>query len=146
MPAFPVTISGDPNDPEVQAISAFLRVLNALENIRSSINVAERGRQMGADKDARELAALALAETVDAIAGSFKRRAGEKPRGQRSNGAGPLVCCQNRSGTGLAVAFGSTDRARTRSGHTQFAGRTAGVVESRDSAADLSQLRESRGA
>ena len=29
----PVSISADPNDPEVQAIAAFLRVLNALENI-----------------------------------------------------------------------------------------------------------------
>ena len=44
--ATPVSISADPNDPEVQAIAAFLRVLNALENIRSSINVAERGRRM----------------------------------------------------------------------------------------------------
>ena len=42
----PVKISSDPNDPEVQAIAAFLRVLNALENIRSSISVAERGRTM----------------------------------------------------------------------------------------------------
>jgi hypothetical protein len=33
--AIPIKISSDPNDPEVQAISAFLRVLNALENIRS---------------------------------------------------------------------------------------------------------------
>ncbi|HZO54301.1 MAG TPA: hypothetical protein VFB63_16430, partial [Bryobacteraceae bacterium] len=64
----PVQISPDPNDPEVQAISAFLRVLNALENIRSSINVAERGRLMSNAQDARELAGLALAETVDAIA------------------------------------------------------------------------------
>lgn len=63
----PVNISPDPNDPEVQAISAFLRVLNALENIRSSINVAQRGRQMSRPEDARELAGLALAETVDAI-------------------------------------------------------------------------------
>jgi hypothetical protein len=38
-----------------------------LENIRSSINVAERGRKMATDDDARELASLALAETVDAI-------------------------------------------------------------------------------
>ena len=60
-------INGDPNDPEVQAIAAFLRVLNALENIRSSINVAERGRQMQTDNDARELSPLALAETIDAI-------------------------------------------------------------------------------
>src|SRR4029079_19808746 len=29
----PVSISGDPNDPDVRAIAAFLRVLNALENI-----------------------------------------------------------------------------------------------------------------
>jgi hypothetical protein len=64
--AVPISISANPNDSEVQAISAFLRVLNALENIRSSINVAERGRKMETD-DARELAALALAETVDAI-------------------------------------------------------------------------------
>ena len=44
--ATPVSISDDPGDPEVQAIAAFLRVLNALENIRSSIDVAERGRTM----------------------------------------------------------------------------------------------------
>lgn len=62
----PIKISPDPNDPEVQAISAFLRVLNALENIRSSINVAERGRRMSKAEDARELAELALAETADA--------------------------------------------------------------------------------
>ena len=63
----PVAISQDPKDPEVQAISAFLRVLNALENIRSSISVAERAITMTGEEDARELAALALAETVDAI-------------------------------------------------------------------------------
>jgi hypothetical protein len=65
--AMPVSISSDPNDPEVQAISGFLRVLNVLENIRSSINIIERGRQMTMDADVRELAGLALAETVDAI-------------------------------------------------------------------------------
>jgi hypothetical protein len=63
----PVKISPDPNDPEVQAISAFLRLLNALENTRSSINVAERGRRMQKQEDARELAKLALAETIDAF-------------------------------------------------------------------------------
>jgi cytochrome c peroxidase len=63
----PVAISSDPNDPEVQAIGAFLRVLNALENIRSSINVATRGRQMSNLEDARELAGLALAEVIDGI-------------------------------------------------------------------------------
>jgi len=62
-----VQISGDPNDSEVQAIAAFLRVLNALENIRSSINVAERGRRMTRVDDKRELAGLSLAETIDAM-------------------------------------------------------------------------------
>ena len=62
----PVKISPDPNDPEVQAIAGFLRVLNALENIRSSINIVERGRKTTSVEDARDLAALALAETIDA--------------------------------------------------------------------------------
>jgi cytochrome c peroxidase len=65
--AIPVAISADPNDPEVQAIAAFLRVLNALENIRSSINVAERGRTMSSADDMRELAHLSLAEVMDAL-------------------------------------------------------------------------------
>ena len=62
-----VQISPDPDDPEVQAIAAFLRLLNALENIRSSINVAERGRTMTTVADMRELARLSLAETIDAM-------------------------------------------------------------------------------
>ena len=62
-----MNISADPNDPEVQAIAAFLRVLNALENIRSSINVAERGRTMTRVADMRDLARLSLAETIDAL-------------------------------------------------------------------------------
>ena len=65
--AVPVDISADPADPEVLAIAAFLRVLNALENIRSSINVAERGRAMTSAADLRDLARLSLAETVDAL-------------------------------------------------------------------------------
>ena len=76
--AIPVSISADPDDPEVQAIAAFLRVLNALENIRSSINVAERGRLMTRAADKRELAGLSLAETIDAMQvlseGSLRRR------------------------------------------------------------------------
>lgn len=63
----PVDISDNPDDPEVLAISAFLRVLNALENIRSSISVAERGRTMLRAEDARELAGLALADTIDGM-------------------------------------------------------------------------------
>jgi cytochrome c peroxidase len=65
--AIPIQISPNPNDPEVQEIAAFLRVLNALENIRSSINVAERGRTMTTDADAHDLARLAVAEAGDAI-------------------------------------------------------------------------------
>ena len=63
----PIAISADPNDPEVQAIAAFLRVLNALENIRSSLDVAERGRTMTRVADLHDLARLSLAETVDAL-------------------------------------------------------------------------------
>lgn len=37
-------------------------MLNALENIRSSINVAERGRMVTSAEDKPELAGLALAE------------------------------------------------------------------------------------
>jgi hypothetical protein len=51
----------------VRAIAAFLRVLNALENIRSSIDVAERGRTMNRVADLREQARLSLAEAVDAL-------------------------------------------------------------------------------
>lgn len=63
----PIDLSADPEDPEVQAIAAFLRVLNALENIRSSIEVAERGRTMTRAADLRDLARLSLAETSDAL-------------------------------------------------------------------------------
>jgi cytochrome c peroxidase len=63
----PIEISGDPADPDVQAIAAFLRVLNALENIRSSIDVAERGRTMIEVDAVRDLSRLALAEVDDAI-------------------------------------------------------------------------------
>jgi cytochrome c peroxidase len=64
--AVPIEISEDPKNAEVQAIAAFLRVLNALENIRSASEVATRGRSMTTTADRRDLARLALAETVDA--------------------------------------------------------------------------------
>lgn len=76
--ALAVDISPDPQDPEVQAIGAFLRVLNALENIRSSINILDRARQMRTDEDVRELISLALAESKDALEvlsdGAFAKR------------------------------------------------------------------------
>ena len=61
-----VKISPDPKDAEVQAIAAFLRVLNSLENIRSSIALTGRAAAMSGEADARDLAGLALAETKDA--------------------------------------------------------------------------------
>ena len=66
--ATPVDISADPDDPEVRAIAAFLRVLNALENIRSAINVAQRGRTMASAAEMNDLARLARAESDDAVA------------------------------------------------------------------------------
>jgi cytochrome c peroxidase len=65
--AVPIDISDDPGDPDVQAIAAFLRVLNALENIRSSIDVANRGLAMTRTADMNDLARLSLAETEDAL-------------------------------------------------------------------------------
>jgi hypothetical protein len=65
--AVPIDISADPSDPDVQAIAAFLRVLNALENIRSSIDVATRALSMTGAADRRELAGLSRAEVVDAL-------------------------------------------------------------------------------
>ena len=63
-----VKISPDPNDAEVQAIAAFLRVLNSLENIRSSISLVGRAGQMAGEDDVHDLAGLALTETNDALA------------------------------------------------------------------------------
>jgi len=65
--AIPVDISADPADPEVKAIAAFLRVLNALENVRSAIGVANRGRAMTRLADQRDLARLSLSEAGDAL-------------------------------------------------------------------------------
>lgn len=60
----PVTISSNPNDPEVLAISAFLRVLNTLENVRSSVSLETRAQQTS---DKRNLIKLAISENQDAI-------------------------------------------------------------------------------
>jgi cytochrome c peroxidase len=86
--AFPIAISDDPADPEVQAIAAFLRVLNALENIRSSIDVAMRGRTMTMAADLRDLSRLSLAEAEDALEvlseGALATRADRDVRSARS--------------------------------------------------------------
>lgn len=73
----PVRISSNANDGEVLAISSFLRVLNALENIRSSVSAAERARRARTLDDVREIAGLGLEETNDGLdvlsAGSMER-------------------------------------------------------------------------
>lgn len=63
----PIKISANPNDPEVQAISTFLRHLNTLENLRSAISAAERARRAEPLADAVQLAALAGEEVADAL-------------------------------------------------------------------------------
>jgi hypothetical protein len=52
---------------EVEAVAAFLRVINALENIRSAEDLALRARATNNATAARELLALAIAEVNDAI-------------------------------------------------------------------------------
>jgi hypothetical protein len=52
--------------PDVSAVAAFLRTINALENIRSSIDLGERADGQGFSK-ARELLHLSRSELDDAI-------------------------------------------------------------------------------
>lgn len=52
---------------QIQAIGAFLRVINALENIRSSIDLEQRAQQQAAIKDATDLLVLSIADLEDAI-------------------------------------------------------------------------------
>jgi hypothetical protein len=51
---------------EVEAVAAFLRVINALENIRSARNLAVRARNSTSASIADELLRLAIAEVEDA--------------------------------------------------------------------------------
>jgi len=52
---------------EVEAVAAFLRVINALENIRSARDLAVRARNSTSNSIANELLRLAIAESEDAI-------------------------------------------------------------------------------
>lgn len=52
---------------QVQAIAAFLRVINALENIRAAIDLEERAKLLSNQKAATELLELSVAELEDAI-------------------------------------------------------------------------------
>ena len=101
--AVPVDISADPNDPEVLAIAGFLRVLNALENIRSSIDVAERGRTMTSAADLRDSPVWRLRKP------SMRWRCCPKARWPHiaslpSVGPGQIAGCQGRARSGAAPA------------------------------------------
>jgi len=52
---------------QVQAIGAFMRVINALENIRSAIDLEERALEQRSQAGAAELLRLSIAEIQDAI-------------------------------------------------------------------------------
>jgi cytochrome c peroxidase len=52
---------------EVEAVAAFLRVINALENIRSAEDLANRAKATSNATAARELLRLAITELVDAV-------------------------------------------------------------------------------
>lgn len=52
---------------EVEAVAAFLRVINALENIRSSVELEQRATTTGNFNIAQELLKLSIAELNDAI-------------------------------------------------------------------------------
>jgi hypothetical protein len=52
---------------EVQAIASFLRVINVLENVRSSIDLENRAKNAVSFSQARELLKLSIAELEDAI-------------------------------------------------------------------------------
>ena len=74
-PSGQILASIDPNKigirldaTQVEAVASFLRVLNALENIRSSIDLLERASSRHATREDRSAAlAQAIAETGDAI-------------------------------------------------------------------------------
>lgn len=52
---------------EVEAVAAFLRVINALENIRSSVELEQRATTTGNLNTAQELLKLSIADLQDAI-------------------------------------------------------------------------------
>ena len=52
---------------EVAAVAAFLRVINALENIRSSINIETRARNAKFLNDSVDLIKLSISELQDAV-------------------------------------------------------------------------------
>jgi hypothetical protein len=67
-PGFGATIGGIRLEAtEVEAVAAFLRVINALENVRSSVELEQRATTTGNFNTAQELLKLSIAELQDAI-------------------------------------------------------------------------------
>lgn len=102
----PIDLKPDANDPEVRAIATFLRVLNAIENIRSSISAVERARRAPSAADAVELALLAREDVKDAQEVLSK--------GSLSSAEFSVVLCRARltaARTALENLRGSTNRA-----------------------------------
>lgn len=52
---------------EVEAVAAFLRVINVLENIRSSVDIENRAKLATSGSQARELLKLSISELQDAL-------------------------------------------------------------------------------
>jgi protein-disulfide isomerase-like protein with CxxC motif len=93
-------------------------VLNALENIRSSIAVIQRARQMSSLEDLREGAGLALAEVDDALqvlsAGAFKSTSDSQILASRAQLLGArsllLAVAAQASATGAGNALEESTR------------------------------------
>jgi len=67
-PGFGAVVGGIQLEPtEVEAVAAFLRVINALENIRSSDDLDSRAKLARTTAQTRELITLSIAEVEDAI-------------------------------------------------------------------------------
>jgi hypothetical protein len=114
----------------VQAIAALLRVLNALENIRSSINVAERGRTMTSADDMRDLARLSLAETIDAMQVLSEGALESHLEPGILSARVKLVVARLALGCGSASENASGDRQAAGRGRPQLARGTLGVGQS----------------
>lgn len=108
----PVTISSDPQDREVQTIAAFLRVLSALDNIRSAIGLAERARAARDREDARELAQLAAGEVRDARSNLSEGLLGRSRERQLIEARAHLTAAEELLGSGIEAAAPALRRAR----------------------------------
>lgn len=81
-PGFGATVGGINLEPtEVEAVAAFLRLINALENIRSSLDLEQRAKLAANFPQAQELLKLSISEIEDAI--EVLRGAGLHPEARK---------------------------------------------------------------